>query len=102
MYQLTALYNPPEDPAVFEKHYDDVHVGLVMEMPGLQRFTVSRPGPDPEGNPPAYHQVAVLEWADEGAFGAAVKSPEGQAVLADLPNFAGAGVTMLSGESTQQ
>ena len=67
MFQLTALYNPPADSAAFDKHYDDVHAGLAAKLPGLQRYTVARPGPDPEGNPPAYHLVAVLEWADAAA-----------------------------------
>ncbi len=102
MFQLTALYNPPADPAAFDRHYNEVHAALGRKLPGLQRFTVSRPGPDPEGNPPAYHLVAVLEWADAQAFKESIDSPEGQAALADLPNFAGAGMTMLTGESTQQ
>jgi uncharacterized protein (TIGR02118 family) len=101
VFQLTALYSPPADAEAFDKHYDNVHAGLAAKLPGLQRFTVNRPGPDPEGNPPAYHLVAVLEFVDEEAFGASIGSPEGQAALADLPNFAGAGMTMLTGYGTQ-
>lgn len=97
MFQLNALYNHPEDAAAFDKHYDEIHAPLATKMPGLIRYTVSRPGPDQGGNPPAYHLVAVLDWADEAAFGAAISSPEGEAALADLPNFAGAGVTILTG-----
>ena len=100
MFQVTALYNPPEDPAAFDKYYDEVHTGLATKLPGLQRYSVSRPGPDAEGNPPAYHLVAVLEWADQDTFNASIQSPEGQATLADLANFAGAGITMLTGEAT--
>lgn len=99
MFQLTVLYNHPEDPAAFDKHYDNVHAPLGSKLPGLQRFTVSRPGPDADGNKPQYHLVAVLEFADEAAFGAAMSGPEGQAAVADLENFAGAGMTMLAGES---
>ena len=101
MFQLTALYDPPADPAAFDKYYDDVHAGLALKFPGLQRFTVSRPGPDPEGNPPRYHLIATLEWADEGAFQQAAGSPEMEAALADLPNFAGAGISILTGTATQ-
>jgi uncharacterized protein (TIGR02118 family) len=100
LFQLTALYNPPADPAAFDKHYDEVHAGLATKLPGLQRYTVTRPGPDPEGNPPAYHLVAVLEWESASAFQEAIGSEQGQAALADLPNFAGAGMTMLSGDGT--
>ena len=99
MYQLTALYNHPEDPAAFDKHYDEVHAPLAKKLPGLQRFTVARPAPGQDGAKPAYHLVAVLEFADEAAFGAGMGGPEGQAAVADLDNFAGAGVTLLTGES---
>ena len=99
MYQLTALYNHPEDAAAFDKHYDNVHAPLANKVPGLKRYSVSRPGPDPEGNAPAYHLIAVLEFEDEAAFGAGMGGPEGQAAVADLPNFAGAGVTLLTGPS---
>lgn len=101
MYQLTAIYDPPADATAFDRHYDEVHAGLALALPGLRRFTVTRPGPDQDGNPPAYHLVAVLEWADAAAFQQAIGSAEGQAALADLANFAGAGVTMLTGDGAQ-
>jgi uncharacterized protein (TIGR02118 family) len=100
VFQLTVLYNHPEDPAAFDKHYDEVHAPLAATVPGLQRYTVSRPGPDADGNQPPYHLVAVLEFESEAAFGAGMSGPEGQAAVADLPNFAGAGTTMLTGEAT--
>jgi uncharacterized protein (TIGR02118 family) len=101
LYQLTALYNHPEDAEAFDKHYTTVHAPLGKKLPGVQRFTFSHPGPDQEGNPPAYYMIAVLEFADEAAFGSAISGPEGEAALADLPNFAGAGVTILTGKSQQ-
>lgn len=99
MYQLTALYNHPVDADAFDKHYDQVHTPLALKLPGLQRFTVARPAPDADGNKPQYHLVAVLEFEDEATFGAGMSGPEGAAAVADLENFAGAGITMLSGPS---
>ena len=99
MYQLTVLYNQPEDAATFDKYYDDVHTPLATKIPNLQRLTVSRPGPDPDGNPPTFHVVAVLEFTDETTFGAALSSAEGQAAAADVANFATTGATMLAGPS---
>jgi uncharacterized protein (TIGR02118 family) len=99
VFQVTALYNQPEDAEAFDKYYDSVHAPLAKTFPGLQRFTVCHPAPDQDGNPPAYHLIAVLEFADAAAFGAAVGSPEGEAIMADVPKFAGAGVTLLTGES---
>ena len=101
MFQLTVLYNHPDDPAAFDKHYDEVHIPLARKLPGLQRCTVSRPAAGPDGAQPAYHLVAVLEFADAAAFQAGMGSEEGQAAVADLDNFAGAGATMLTGPSDQ-
>ena len=101
LYQLTALYNQPEDPEAFDKHYDTVHAPLAKKLPGLRRYTLSHPGPDPEGNAPAYYLIAVLEFDDEASFGAGMSGEVGQAAVADLPNFAGAGVTLVSGEARE-
>jgi uncharacterized protein (TIGR02118 family) len=98
VFQLTVLYNHPEDATAFDKHYDEVHAPLATKLPGLQRYTVSRPTPDADGNPPAYHLVAVLEFGSQADFAAGMGGPEGQAAVADLANFAGAGTTMLTGE----
>lgn len=97
MYQLTVLYHHPDDAAAFDKHYDEVHIPLASKMPGLRRYTVSRPVPGPDGSKPAYHLVAVLEWDDEAAFGAAITSAEGAAATADVPTFATNGATMVTG-----
>lgn len=91
------LYNHAEDAAAFDKHYDEVHSSLANKLRGVRRYTICRSGPDLEGNQPAYHLVAVLEFDDAGAFQAALENPEGQAALADLENFAGAGLTLLPG-----
>lgn len=101
MFQLTVLYNHPEDPAAFDRHYDEVHAPLARKLPGLQRFTVCRPAPGPDGARPAYHLIATLEFADAAAFEAGMGSEEGQAATGDLDNFAGAGLTLLTGPSGQ-
>lgn len=94
MYQLTVLYNQPEDPAAFDKHYDEVHIPLTAKIPGLQRFTVSRLGTEAD-----YYLVAVLEFASAEAFGAAMSTEEGKASGRDVANFGGAGVKLLTGEA---
>ena len=92
-YQLLALYHHPEDTAAFDKHYDEVHAPLAARLPGLRSYTAARPG----GKQPAYYLAAVLTFDDEAAFNAAMGSDVGQEAVADLANFAGAGVTMLTG-----
>ncbi|MBL8928262.1 MAG: EthD family reductase [Pseudonocardia sp.] len=98
-YQLTVLYHHPEDAAAFDRYYDGTHIPLAAKLPGLRSCSVSRPGPSGDGNRPPYYLIAVLTWDSVEAFEAAVSSAEGQATLADLPNFAGAGVDMCTGPS---
>jgi uncharacterized protein (TIGR02118 family) len=97
VFQVTVLYNHPEDPARFDQHYDEVHAPLAATIPGLQRYTVTRPGAGPDGTKAPYHLVAVLEYESEEAYGAGMSTPEGKATRADLANFAMAGVTLLAG-----
>jgi uncharacterized protein (TIGR02118 family) len=96
-YQLIALYHHPDDAAAFDRYYDGTHAVLAATLPGLRSYTACRPGPGADGNKPAYHLVAVLTWDSEEGFQAALASPEGQKTVADLANFAGAGVEMLTG-----
>jgi uncharacterized protein (TIGR02118 family) len=43
--------------------------------------------PNPNGPPPAYDAVAEDWFDDLPSMGLAFESPEGQAVIADAPNF---------------
>jgi uncharacterized protein (TIGR02118 family) len=97
VFQLTALYSHPEDPAAFDKHYREVHAVLASKLPGLQKFTVNWPAPGPDGVKPSYHLVATLVWDSAEDLQAALSGPEGEAAVADFPNFAGAGVDIMSG-----
>ena len=98
-HQLTALYHHPDDVGAFDRHYDGTHAVLAAKMPGIRSYTVCRPGPDADGNKPAFHLVAVVTWDSEEAMQAALSGPEGQEAVADLANFAGAGVEILLGPS---
>ena len=97
MFQLTALYSHPEDPAAFDKHYREVHAVLASKLPGLQRFTVSWPAPAPDGAQPSHYFIATLYWDTAEECQAALSGPEGEAAVADFPNFAAAGVDIMSG-----
>jgi uncharacterized protein (TIGR02118 family) len=98
VFQVTVLYNHPEDPAKFDEYYDGVHAPLAATIPGLQRYTVTRPGPGPDGTRPPYYLVAVLEYESEAAYGAG--TPEARAARADLANFAMAGATVMAGPAS--
>ena len=60
---------------------------MVARLPGLRRLVVNWVLPDPNGPPPAYDAVAEDWFDDAAAMGAAFASPEGQAAVADGPNY---------------
>lgn len=102
MFALTVLYDHPTDPAAFDAHYDATHTALARDIPHLRRLTVARPAPAPDGTRPAWHLIATLEFDDQAAFDAGMGSPQGQATVADLANFAGAGVTLVPSPDTRR
>ena len=70
----------------FQQYLRETHLPLVTRLPGLRRLVVNWVRPDPNEPPPAY--AVAEDWFDDpAAMGAALASPEGQAVAADTPNF---------------
>lgn len=98
MYCLTVLYGQPTDPAAFDDYYFGTHTPIAKKMKGLTGFTVSKLDSSPEGEPPPYYLVAKLYAESRDALLAIFGSPEGQAAVADLPNFVTGGATFLYGE----
>ena len=71
----------------FQQYLRETHLPLVTRLPGLRRLVVNWVLPDPNEPPPAYDAVAEDWFDDPAAMGAALASPEGQAVAADVPNY---------------
>ena len=95
MHKLTVQYSDPADPAAFDKHYRDLHVPLAAKIPGLRRFTVTRPRGLSAAAP---YLVAELWFDDAAALDAGLRSPEGAAAAADVQNLAVGYVVMFTGE----
>jgi uncharacterized protein (TIGR02118 family) len=93
VHRLLVSYGQPEDPGDFDDYYRDTHGPLVMELPGLIKFTFGRPTPMDPGQPAPY-LVAELDFDSEQAMGAALASNEGRATGEDMANFATGGATM--------
>jgi uncharacterized protein (TIGR02118 family) len=89
MIKVVVLLSRREDMSreEFERYAREEHRPLVTKLPGLRRLVVSRVLPNPNGPPPAFDAVAEDWFDDLAAMGAAFESPEGQAVIADAPNF---------------
>lgn len=95
MYRLLVLYNKPNDPEHFRKHYAEIHLPLCAKMQGVKAASFSyEPKSLLPGEPP-FFCVFEADFESEEALMAALGSKEGQAVAADVANYASGGVTML-------
>jgi uncharacterized protein (TIGR02118 family) len=92
MVRFLVLYDTPEDPAAFDKHYNEIHLPLAKQVPGLLRYTVSRNIAPVRGGK-EYYLIAELDWESMEAMQAAFGSEIGQQTAADVPKFAPTGVT---------
>lgn len=95
MHKLLVLYPEPTDREAFVSYYESTHLPLAAKLPGLLawRYTTNvSAGPD--GSPAPYFAVFEAEFESADAYRAAMGSPEGQAVAADVPNYATGGATV--------
>ena len=60
-------------------------------MQGLRKWTIGKVQGAPDGAPPPYYYVADLYADSREAFEQMLASPEGQAAVADVPNYATGG-----------
>jgi uncharacterized protein (TIGR02118 family) len=97
VHRLLVLYPPPADPDHFRSYYEDTHLPLVAKLPGLRGYRYSFEVAASEGEPP-YFCVFEADFDDAAAYSAAIASPQGQATLADVPNYATRGAVALNYE----
>ncbi|QDT92210.1 EthD family reductase [Gimesia algae] len=98
MYRLTVLYGHPDDPAEFDRYYHEVHVPLAKQMKGLTGWTIGKCISAEAGSPPPYYLIASLYAESAAGMQAVLESPEGQATIADVSNFATGGVMFMYDE----
>lgn len=79
--RFLALYETPDDPEAFDRHYREVHIPLARRLPGVRRYLVSRDAAAVRGAP--YYLVAEVDWDSMAELRAAFASPEGRATADD-------------------
>lgn len=94
MHIVLALYSQPKDPSHFKRYYEEKHLPLALQMPGLlySRHSFSIVG---VGSESPFFCIWEGAFANEAAMGAAMQSPIGQQVAADVPNYASGGVAIV-------
>jgi uncharacterized protein (TIGR02118 family) len=79
--RFIVMYDTPSDVDAFERHYNDVHIPLAKQYPGLRRYTCTREPAAVIGEP--CYMVAMLDWDDMAALEAALGSEIGQRAAED-------------------
>lgn len=102
---VTVIYNPPQDPAAFEKYYWETHVPLVGEKQaeiGFVSAELTRLVGTLDGQPSPFYRQAVLWFDSAEAREKGLASAGFKAVGDDLANFASGGLIALLGEQTSE
>ena len=94
MHRLLTLYAPPSDPDAFRAYFEEKHLLLVEKLPGLRGYSYGFDVAAVEGES-QYFCTFAGDFDNAGALDAALGSPEGEAVAADVPNYATGGVILL-------
>ncbi len=88
--QFIVRYLVRRKPAIefddFRRHQLEVHVPLVLKLPGLVGYAISLFPPE-DGIDQAFDAMATLAFESRSAHDAALASPEGQTALADREAF---------------
>jgi uncharacterized protein (TIGR02118 family) len=86
MARFLVLWGTPQDPEFFERHYREIHVPLVKQLPGVRRYTFSRAARPVRGD--LYYRIAELDFDDIAVLQQAFASPEGRAAASDVDTLA--------------
>jgi uncharacterized protein (TIGR02118 family) len=91
----------PDDTDAFDAHYEATHIPLTKEMPHLKGFEVSR-GEVTSSDPSVQvYLSAMLSFENKAKMEASMASPQGQAAVDDLANFASGGLSLLTIDTSE-
>ena len=95
MAAIVAVYKAPKSVDAFNTYYFTKHVPIARKIPGLLAYQVSDGPIGLPMEPGGVHLIAILEFESVEAIRQALASPEGQATVADLANFADGGADVM-------
>src|SRR2546423_8888352 len=75
------------DAEEFRRYLEQSHVPLIAKLPGLQRLVINYVLASADGSSAPYDAIAEDSFPSPEMMQAAFSGPEGQALIADVPNF---------------
>jgi uncharacterized protein (TIGR02118 family) len=94
MVKMTLLYGHPKDAAAFERYYADTSLPLAAKIKGI-RIELAKVIGTPDGSRPAFYRQADVYYESRDHMDKVMATPEAQAAVADIANFATGGVTII-------
>jgi uncharacterized protein (TIGR02118 family) len=102
---VVVLYNPPQDPAAFERYYAATHLPLLYANApeiGYTSATFVKFSAGLDGTAPTLYRKAELIFPSMDALKKGTATNGFKKVAGDLANFATGGVTAFVGDETNQ
>ena len=96
--KITVLYGQPKSPDAFEKYYAETHMPIARTIKGVRRIELSKVAQASGAPAPAFYRIAELYFSSKAQMDKVMATPEAKATVADLPNFATGGFTVLVSE----
>ena len=100
MCRLTVLYGHPTDPVEFDRYYHQVHIPIARKMKGLKGWTIGKCQSATADQTPPYYMIVGLYAETRADLETIIASPEGQATIADVPQFATGGCSFIFDDET--
>jgi uncharacterized protein (TIGR02118 family) len=102
---VTVIYNPPKDPAAFEKYYAATHLPLVeasQQEIGFKRADLTKFNSTLDGKKPTFYRQAELYFDSMDDLQKGVATPGFKKVADDLKNFASGGLIGMVATTTNK
>lgn len=90
---IQIIYDHPTDPAAFQDYLHNQHLPMAWELPGLRQIIAHSDLIGVDGVQSDIYQIGTVIFESQAALEADIATDHGQAVVADIANFATGGFT---------
>ncbi len=98
MVKLMVSFGHPVSAAEFENYYENKHMPIALKIPGVKTMEQTKLVGTPDGGKSSKYRTTSIYFDSVDELKKQMGSPEGQATVKDIPNFATGGVDVNIGE----